>query len=92
MTKKALGLAEFNKLPLPLRLELLHRDGVHVGKKKSGSQQTILFQLYSFYVEVHYKEYRKKIDYMVTSDNTDILLPYIDQVQVRDLKNGIDKE
>lgn len=87
MTKKALGLIEFNELALRLQLEILHRDGVHVGKRKIRNQLIILFQLYSFYVEVHYKEYRKTIDHIITSDSTDILQPYLDQIHVRDLKN-----
>jgi hypothetical protein len=88
MTKKLLGVKEFDKLEEALQFDLLHRDGVYVGKRKSGKQTVILFQLYGFYVEVYYKQYRKVIDHIVTSDETDILQPYLDQIQVRDLNKG----
>lgn len=68
------------------QLDLLHRDGVYIGKRKLEQQTVVLFQLHSFYVEVFYRKYRREIDYLLTSSGTDILLPYIDQVHVRDLK------
>lgn len=86
MTKKALGYKEFIGLPVELQLEVLHMDGVYVGKRKIGDQTAILHQLYGFYVEVYYKKYRKKIDHLNISDNAEILLPYIDQVEVKGLK------
>lgn len=85
MTKKLLGLAEFNDLMESQQFDLLHRDGVYVGKRKSGKQTIVLFQLYSFYIEVYYKQYRKQIDHIVTTDDASILHSYIDQVNVRDL-------
>ncbi len=91
MTKKVLRLREFLELSEKEQFELLHFDGVHVGKRKVSSQTVILFQLYGFYVEVYYKQYRKVIDHVVTSENTDILQPYLDQIHIRDLKNGKDK-
>ncbi|MGN6164614.1 MAG: hypothetical protein ACTHOF_08740 [Flavisolibacter sp.] len=87
MTKKALGLAEFEEMAFDLQFEVLHRDGVHVGKRKVDDQIVILFQLYTFYVEVHYIQYRKVIDHIVTAEGTDILQPYLDQIHVKDLKD-----
>lgn len=89
MTKKLLGLAEFNELIEGQQFDLLHRDGVYVGKRKEGKQTIVLFQLYSFYIEVYYKQYRKQIDHIVTTDDANILHSYLDQVNVRDLnRNG----
>jgi len=85
MTKKLIGLAEYNQLMQEKQFDLLHRDGVYVGKRKIGKQTVVLFQLYGFYVEVYYKQYRKQIEHTVTSESANILQPYIDQVQVRDL-------
>ena len=85
MTKKAIGLAEYNELLQNQQFDILHRDGVYIGKKKAGNKTIVLFQLYGFYVEVYYRQYRKHIEYTVSSDNPDILHDYIDQVQVRDL-------
>lgn len=87
MTKKLIGVAEYNELEQEKQFDILHRDGVYVGKRKVGKQTIVLFQLYGFYVEVYYKQYRKQIDHIITSDNAEILHPYIDQIQVRDLGN-----
>lgn len=86
MTKRALGLKEFTQLALEQQFDLLHVDGVYIGKRKLGKQTLVLFQLYSFYVEVHYRKYRKEIDHLVTSEDTAILQPYLEQIHVRDLK------
>ena len=86
MTKRAIGLAEYNQLSEEEQLNILYRDGVYVGKRKIEKQAVVLFQLYGFYVEVHYKHYRKQIDHTISSDNIEMLQLYIDQVEVRDLK------
>jgi hypothetical protein len=87
MTKKALSLKEFMDLPQELQFEVLHKHGVYVGKRRVDKQTIVLFQLHGFYVEVYYKHYRKIIDHIITSDNTDILQPYLDQINIRDLNN-----
>lgn len=87
MTKKALSLTEFMDLPQELQFEVLHKHGVYVGKRKVDKQSIVLFQLHGFYVEVHYKQYRKIIDYIITSNNTDIIHPYLDQINIRDLND-----
>lgn len=92
MTKKAIGLSEFNELSEDQQLNILHMNGVFVGKRKADKQTVVLFQLYGFYVEVFYKHYRKTIDHTITSQDADILQPYLDQVQVRDLKKDEEKE
>jgi hypothetical protein len=91
MTKKALSLAEFAGLPQSMQFEILHKHGVYVGKRKKGEQTVVLFQLHGFYVEVYYKQYRKIIDHIVTSDNTDIIQPYLDQINIKGL-NGDKKD
>lgn len=85
MTKKVVGLAEYAELTQDQQFDLLHRDGVYVGKRKAGKQTVVLFQLYGFYVEVFYKQYRKHVERTIATDNPDILQPYIDQIDVRDL-------
>lgn len=87
MTKRALRLKDFLELSEKEQFDLLHTNGVHVGKRKNGRQTVILFQLHEFYVEVFYKQYRKVIDHIRTSGSTEILQPYLDQVHIRDLKN-----
>ena len=86
MTKKAIGLADYNQLSEEEQFHILHRDGVYIGKRKTEKQTIVLFQLYGFYVELYYKQYRKLIERTISSDDAEILKHYIDQVEVRDLK------
>lgn len=88
MTKKIVGILEFKELSISHQLDLLHADGVYVGKRRVDHFHVILFQLNGFYVEVFYKEYRKEIDHLTCSVLTDILHPYLDQINVRDLNKG----
>lgn len=92
MTKRAIGLAEYNELEEDQQFDILHRDGVYVGKRKWNRQTIVLFQLYGFYVEIHYQQYRKQIERTVATDNTDILQPYLNQVNIRDLDKNKDGE
>ena len=92
MTKKALSLTEFMDLPQELQFEVLHKHGAYIGKRKADKQTIVLFQLHGFYVEVYYKQYRKIIDHIITSDSTDILQPYLDQINIRDFNNDKKEE
>lgn len=92
MTEKILGLKEFEELTQERQFDLLYRDGVYIGKRKLENQTVVLFQLYSFYVEVHYLKYRKQIGHLVTSKDTEILQPYMEQIHVRDLEKGKESE
>jgi hypothetical protein len=89
MTKRALSLSEFINLPPELQFDDLHKHGVYIGKRRVHKQVIVLFQLHGFYVEVHYKQYRKTIDHIITSATTEILQPYLDQINVRDLNDGV---
>jgi hypothetical protein len=80
MTTKDLSLIQFQELPQELQFKMLRNRGVYVGKRKDDDQVIILFQLHGFYVEIYYKEYRKVIDYVLSSDTTEILQPYLDQI------------
>ena len=92
MTKKLIALSEFRNLSPNLQFEVLHRDGAYVGKRKVGRKTVLLMQLYGFYVEVYYKIYRKQIDHIITSADTDLLTPYLDQINIQDLhKKGNDQ-
>jgi hypothetical protein len=92
MTKKAISLAEFMDLPEELQFEVLHKHGVYVGKRKWNQLTVVLFQLNEFYVEVYYKQYRKIIDHLITSDQMEILQPYLDQIQIKDWKDDKEKK
>lgn len=87
MTKKALSLTEFMKLPQDLKFEVLHKHGVYIGKRKIERKTVVLFQLHSFYVEIYYRQYRKLVENIITSDSTEILQPYLDQINIKDFRD-----
>jgi len=88
MTKKALSRAEFIDLPQNVQFEVLHKHSVYVGKRTVEKQPVVLFQLHGFYVEVYYKQYRKIVDRIITSESTDMLQPYLEQINIK----GLDEE
>ena len=89
MTKKAIGLADFEKLSLKEQLDLLYTDGVHIGKRLVDGQPVILYQLNGFYAEVYFIAYRREVDKIIISNDIDIVHPYLDQIRIRDMdKDG----
>ena len=88
MTKKLIDAKEFELLSPEKQLDILQKDGVHIGKRDIEHEKVILYQLYTFYVEVYFEEYRKKVNKMIISDKVDILQPYLDQIKI----NGIDQK
>jgi hypothetical protein len=82
MTKKGLTFKEFVVLARSEQLNILQRDGAHVGKRVDGANIVILFQLHSFYVEVYYEQYRKKVRDLVFSESADIVKPYLNQIRL----------
>lgn len=88
MTKKLIDASEFELLSEEKRLDILQKDGVYIGKREVEDQKVILYQLYTFYVEVYFEEYRKKVNKMIVSDKIEILQPYLDQIKVK----GIDEK
>lgn len=85
MTKRAIALAEFEQLSLMEKLDILHQDGVHVGKRVLKERRVMLYQLTDFYVEVYFLHYRKEVERIITTKDVEITQPYLNQVQVRDL-------
>lgn len=75
----------FNSLRLPDKVVLLHKEGIYVGKQKSKGVTKIMFQLTGFYVEIVYHKYREQISSIVISKNVESLLPYLDQIDIKEL-------
>lgn len=92
MTKKTLSITEFAGLINDLQIDVLHRHGVYVGKRKVDTQTVVLFQLNNFYVELYYSVYRRRIDKMITSESTEILHPYLDQIKLEGLRMESENE
>lgn len=78
-------LYDFQLLPEPQQIEILYRAGVYIGKRREGVSVILLYQLESFYVEVYYRKYRSHIRQLHCFDSTDLLDPYLEQIDVENL-------
>jgi hypothetical protein len=72
-------LSEFERLPANKKLELLHKEGIYIGKQKTGSSIAILYQLDSFYVEIFYRKYRSEIDRLNCFTSPSFIDPYLNE-------------
>jgi hypothetical protein len=75
-------LKKFQSLSNTQQVALLYKQGVYIGKRKSGKKTVLLYQLDSFYVEVFYLSYRRYIYNMSYSESIEILDPYLEQINV----------
>jgi hypothetical protein len=86
--KRAIYIEEFKALNQDQQLDLIHKEGVHIGKKNTSGKTAILYQLNDFYVEVIYKSYRREVEAIKLFSDTASIQFYLDQVPVRDLDNN----
>jgi hypothetical protein len=77
-----MSIEEFDKLDLRGKLEAVEKKAVYIGKRELDSRSAILFQLDSFYVEIIYKQYRRYVEEIKTSESTDFIALYLDQIKV----------
>jgi hypothetical protein len=91
MTKRAISKEGFQKLNTEEQLNLLYKDGVHIGKTTIQNHTAILYQLNDFYVEVIYKSYRKDVGTINLFSDVNSIQSYLDQVPVRDLDKDENK-
>ena len=75
----------FNQLSYTDKINLLYKEGVYVGKHKTNTAIVVLYQLHHFYIEIHYADYRKVIASLKVSEDVEILTPYLEQIDVKEL-------
>jgi len=76
---------DFQLLPEQQQVELLYHSGVYIGKRREGISIILLYQLESFYVEVVYRKYRSHVKRLHCFDSTELLDPYLEQIDVENL-------
>jgi hypothetical protein len=59
---QTMELNEFERLSANEKIDLLHKEGVYVGKSKIGETVAVLYQFEGFYVEIFYRKYRVQIE------------------------------
>lgn len=76
---------DFQLLPRQDQIEVLYQFGSFIGKRKEDFSILLLYQLESFYVEVVYAKYRSQVKHLHCFDSTDLLEPYLEQIDVENL-------
>ena len=76
---------DFQLLPEQDQIEILYQYGVYVGKRKEAFSVILLYQFESFYVEVFYRKYRSHVRRLHCFESTDLLDPYLEQIDVENL-------
>ncbi len=78
-------LYNFRHLSYNDQVDLLHKDGVYIGKRKEERNFIVLYQLHGFYVEIFYRKYRRLITHLHCFTTTEQLTPYLEEVDVEEL-------
>ena len=73
---------EFQLLSRDEQIAILYKEGIYIGKKKTGEIIILLYQFASFYVEITYASYRRAIQNIVYSESTSVLDPYLEQIPI----------
>ena len=76
---------DFQLLPEQDQIDILYQYGVYVGKRKEAFSVILLYQFESFYVEVFYRKYRSHVKRLHCFESTDLLDPYLEQIDVENL-------
>lgn len=76
---------DFQLLPEQQQIKELYEHGVFIGKRKEGYSIILLYQLESFYIEVFYRKYRSHIKRLHCFESTELLDPYLEQIDVENL-------
>lgn len=75
-------LFEFRQISYPQQVRLLYEEGTYIGKRKEKGLTLLLYQLSGFYIEISYSLYRVKIEGLTLTESTDVLDPYLEQVEI----------
>ncbi|HVG13440.1 MAG TPA: hypothetical protein VM935_00715 [Chitinophagaceae bacterium] len=74
-------LVDFIILPREQQIDLLYEHGIYVGKIKLDDITVLLYQMDAFYIQLCYSQYRVCIDTIQCYETTDVLEPYLEQIQ-----------
>lgn len=72
----------FNAMPKKAQQELLLAQGIFLTERTDGPFRIMLYQLESFYVEVHFFNLYNKVAFFSAFDNVETLEPYLETIDV----------
>ena len=83
-------LKEFVALDASDQIAIAQQDGVKVAMRDHGSCIVHLYQLQNFYAEIFYRKFDFSIWKVGGFDHQIMLVPYLDQIDVRDIMGNSD--
>ena len=76
---------QFNQLSRFDKFAAILEHGVNIGDRQSKYANVILYQVFSFYIEVYYDPSQNEIVQLISFESTDMLDPYIKSITVESL-------
>jgi hypothetical protein len=76
---------QFNQLSRFDKFAAILEHGVNIGDRRSKYANVILYQVFSFYIEVYYDPSQNEIVQLKSFAGTDLLDPYIKSITVESL-------
>ncbi len=79
-------LYEFRTLNETQQYEILWEHGVHIDEKVEGEYKIILYQIFSFYVELFYHIEKNVLQKLRCFSSTNCLDQYINKIDINKIK------
>lgn len=73
---------DLSHLTISDQIELLYSEGIFLAKRKYEDRSVLLYQFRTTYVEIYYVRYRLQVERIVYTENTTVLDPYLDQIDL----------
>lgn len=81
-------LQEFNRLNEIQKIQTLRDFGVLLEERLEKEDQILVYQMHSFYTEVHYQKGYRVLKELRCFTNSDHLFPYVGKFPVNDAGNN----
>lgn len=79
----------FNTLSKQDQQNLLLKQGTFLAERTDGPFRIMLYQLDNLYVEVYFFNLYNKVAFLETFSDTDALEPYLQQMDLNHMLNGV---
>ncbi|MBC7510085.1 MAG: hypothetical protein H7320_15265 [Ferruginibacter sp.] len=79
-------LYQYNDLDELEQHETLWEHGVMIGERVEGEYKLILYQIFTFYIELYYHIENNVLHRLRTFSNTELLKDYINQFSLKELE------
>jgi len=80
---------QFDTLSKENQQQVLLKEGIFLAEREDGPFRIMLYQLNGFYVEVYFFKLYNKVAFFQTFEDTEVLQPYLDQVDVSNVLHEV---